>query len=107
MQDVQHAPSQMPVFRSVQEEAEFWDTHSTTEFEDEWEPVEVEIAPDFKSLRLLTVTLDYSDFEQMRTLARRDGLKTSDLARSWLVKALADALAESETPALTGGSAIS
>lgn len=29
----------IPSFRSIEEEAEFWDTHDTVDFEDEWELV--------------------------------------------------------------------
>ena len=31
------AESRIPTFTTVQEAADFWDTHSTTEFEDEFE----------------------------------------------------------------------
>ena len=36
--------SRIPDFASLEEEAEFWDTHDSTEFEDEWEPVDLEVA---------------------------------------------------------------
>jgi hypothetical protein len=38
--------SKIPAFRSVQEEAEFWDNHSPLDFLDELEPAEVTFAPD-------------------------------------------------------------
>jgi hypothetical protein len=34
----------IPKFASIEEEAVFWDTHDTTEFEDEFEEVEVVFA---------------------------------------------------------------
>ena len=34
-----NAKSRIPHFNSIEEEAEFWDTHDSTEFEDEWEEV--------------------------------------------------------------------
>ena len=36
--------SRIPEFSSIEEEAEFWDTHDTTEFEDEFKPVQVRFA---------------------------------------------------------------
>lgn len=36
--------SRIPEFKSYQEEAEFWDTHDFTEFEDETHPVDVHFA---------------------------------------------------------------
>jgi CopG antitoxin of type II toxin-antitoxin system len=34
----------IPAFNNIEEEAEFWDTHDTTEFEDEFKPVKVHFA---------------------------------------------------------------
>lgn len=39
-----------PIFKSIEEEAEFWDTHDTEEFADEFEPVEVKFARPLKLL---------------------------------------------------------
>ncbi len=39
-------PSRIPTFQTYQEEAEFWDTHDTTDFEDEFRPVTVRVAED-------------------------------------------------------------
>ena len=35
------AHGRIPAFQSIQEEAAFWDTHSTTDFADELQPVRV------------------------------------------------------------------
>lgn len=58
--------ARIPDFRSLEEEAEFWDTHDLTEFEDELEPVEFEIA-------------------------KPKGLGASTLARMWILEELARA----------------
>ena len=34
----------IPAFNNIEEEAEFWDTHDTTEFEEEFKPVKVRFA---------------------------------------------------------------
>jgi len=54
----QRAPSRVPAFQSVQEAAEFWDTHSMADFEDWWEPTDLTFAPDVKRVRLLSVELE-------------------------------------------------
>ncbi len=40
------AHGKIPAFSSIEEEAAFWDTHDTTEFSEEWTPVEVKIGGD-------------------------------------------------------------
>ncbi|MGH2561555.1 MAG: hypothetical protein ACRDJH_21015 [Thermomicrobiales bacterium] len=47
--------ARIPEFASLKEEAEFWDTPSTTEFEDEWEPVEVEVARPLKHALMVSM----------------------------------------------------
>ena len=49
-------PSRIPEFHSIQEEAEFWDTHDTTDFEDEFKPVKVRFAKNLSEG--ITIRLD-------------------------------------------------
>lgn len=79
----------VPTFRSVEEAAEFWDTHSTTEFEDHWQPVGVEVAQPLERGFFLTVELDEATFARLRMAAKKSGLGTGDLARRWLLERLA------------------
>jgi hypothetical protein len=81
----------VPAFRSVQETAEFWDTHSTTEFEDHWQPVDVEVEKPLKRAYVVSVELDESAFSQLRAAATRLGISTDELAKSWLRERLAGA----------------
>jgi hypothetical protein len=87
----QRAPSRIPEFKPVQEEAEFWDTHSTAEFEDEWEPVDFQIDPRSRSFRLMSVRLEYSLYKQLRAQAETQGLTAENLAASWIEAHLTDA----------------
>jgi hypothetical protein len=48
--------SKIPEFKSIAEEAAFWDTHDTTEFEDEFEDVEVEM-PLLKYIKMRSAPL--------------------------------------------------
>ena len=81
--------SRIPEFRSVQEAAEFWDTHDSTEFEDEWEPTDLEFAPDWRSVRLMSVKLEYSLYKQLRAHAELQGMTAEELAEQWLEAMLA------------------
>ena len=70
--------SRIPTFPTIEEEAEFWDTHDTTEFEDEWERVNLEVA---RPLRHgLTVRLEGPVFHRLVALAKQRGVPVSTLA---------------------------
>jgi hypothetical protein len=43
MTDTTHK-RQIPAFQNLDEEAAFWDTHDTADFEDEFKPVQVRFA---------------------------------------------------------------
>ncbi|MBA2276599.1 MAG: hypothetical protein H0W06_02435 [Chloroflexia bacterium] len=93
--------SRIPEFRSVQEAAEFWNTHDSTDFEDEWEPVDFTIDPRSRSLRLMSIQLEYSFYKQLRARADEQGITAEELAERWL----ATKLAQSSNGATTGSSA--
>jgi hypothetical protein len=38
----------IPAFNSIEEEAEFWDTHDFTDFRDLTEPVELTVGPELR-----------------------------------------------------------
>ncbi|MGH2561553.1 MAG: CopG family antitoxin [Thermomicrobiales bacterium] len=78
--------SRIPEFQSVEEAAEFWGTHSTAEFEDEWEPVDVEVSPNLG--HVLSVRLDRSTFRRLSGIARQKGVGASTLARMWVLETL-------------------
>jgi hypothetical protein len=82
--------TRIPKSASVEEEAEFWDTHSTTEFEDEFAPVEdlqfVVIRGEPK--KALTVRLPQSTVDALSKQAREQGIGPSTLVRMWILKRL-------------------
>ena len=96
MSNVAHAHSRIPEFASIEEEAEFWDTHSTTEFEDEWEPVEVELPLEVTSEFFLEIEFDQATWDRLRDFARERGVASADLARQWVMEGFARALAEAD-----------
>lgn len=80
--------SLIPAFRSVEEEAEFWDTHDSTEFEDEFEEV-----TDVKFVAAQPkeqVVLTFDDDVLAALTAKARALKTSPttLARRWILERL-------------------
>ena len=86
MASTQKTKTKVPRFKSLEEEAKFWETHDTTEFEDEFQEVQV------KATRPLThtlaVRLDAATLHRLATAARRKGIGPSTLARMWLLERL-------------------
>ena len=80
--------NKIPVFKSIEEEAEFWDTHDTEEFTDELEEVKVKFARPLKHKRMLTLELDEETFNQMKKLAEGAGKEPGVLIRSWVLEHL-------------------
>lgn len=79
-------PSRIPTFESYQEEAEFWDTHDTTDFEDEFRPVKVRVAKNLSEG--LTVRLDPTTLAELRERAENKGIGPTTLVRMWILEHL-------------------
>ncbi len=80
------ATSRIPAFATREEEAEFWDTHDTTDFEDEMVPVKVKVAKHLSEG--VTVRLDSRTVARLRELAAAKGLGPSTLMRMWVLERL-------------------
>lgn len=78
--------SRIPQFASYEEEAEFWDTHDTTDFEDEMKPVKVTFAQNLSEP--LSIRLDPDTLAQLRARAHEKGIGPTTLARMWLLERL-------------------
>ena len=74
----------LPEFASVEEEAAFWDTHSTADYEDEFKPVRVRFAK--KLSEGLTIRLDPETLEQVRAEAHERGIGATTLIRMWVLE---------------------
>jgi hypothetical protein len=77
----------IPQFETLEEEAAFWDTHDTTEFEDEFESVEATFAQPLLR-RGLTVPLNAQAIELLGRLATKQKTDPADLARLWIMDRL-------------------
>jgi hypothetical protein len=86
-------PGRIPKFAGPEEEAALWDTHDTTNFEDEFHPVtvvfEVRLADDGR-LKRVEILLDAETDRALTALARRQGLQMSSLVRSVVQSHLRD-----------------
>jgi len=80
------ASPRIPRFKSREEEAEFWNTHDTTEFEDQFVEVKVRVAKNLE--HVLSVRLDAKTIDRMAALGRKKGVGASTLARMWLLERL-------------------
>jgi len=78
--------SLIPRFKSREEEAHFWDTHSTTEFEDEFVEVKIEVARPL--IHTLAVRMDAKTIDRLAAVGRKKGIGPSTLARMWLLERL-------------------
>jgi len=79
--------SKIPRFETYEEEAEFWDTHDTTEFEEEFVPVEVTFAQSLVR-RGLTVPLDAQTIGLLQRLAREKKTEPATLVQIWILDRL-------------------
>lgn len=71
---------------SVEEVAEFWDTHSLDDYWDETEEVEFEV----RAVRRRRISLDPELYEQVEEQARSRGLHPETLVNLWISERLHD-----------------
>ncbi|MBN1508496.1 MAG: hypothetical protein JW955_16725 [Sedimentisphaerales bacterium] len=72
-------------FETLEELSDFWDTHSTADYEEDMEPVEVEV--DLSSSKVYCpVAKDL--LRQVRRQARQQGVSTETLINLWLQEKL-------------------
>lgn len=87
----------IPEFDTLQEMAEFWDTHDITDFENQL--VEVK-EPIFKNLRsrIISVTLDADHYEMLQNIAVHENQDTISLVRRWLTQLIEEKQQNMEAP---------
>ena len=75
----------IPKFKSDQEAAQFWDTHSLIEFEDDLELAKekVFVKPE---KQVMTIRVDKKLANALKIIAREKGINYSTLARMWLIE---------------------
>src|SRR3990172_14536 len=83
--------SRIPDFKTIEEAAEFWDTHSTTEFEDEFEDVTDEVRFIFRRAgprKAVTVRLDQHTYDALRLRAAEYHASPSKVIYLWIQERL-------------------
>ena len=77
--------AKIPKFKTDKEIAEFWDTHSLADFEDE-----LEIAKDVVFVKperqVISLRLDRKIVRALKALAARKGIGYSPLLRMWILE---------------------
>ncbi len=80
------ADGKIPAFQTYEEEANFWDTHSVTDFEDQTKDVEIIFELDKPREVSLVLRLQKTFKAKLKKIARSKGLDVSTLARMWLME---------------------
>ena len=80
------AHGSIPAFNSLEEEAEFWDTHDFTDFKGETTTVRARSTRGFTEN--VQVRFDRESDRQLDALAEERGLKKATLIRTWVLERL-------------------
>ena len=75
--------ARIPQFKSLDEAAEFWDTHDFEDYVDATEPVTISVSVPQRK-KCLTVPLPLDVYERIEALASRRGIPVEELVGSWL-----------------------
>ena len=78
--------SRIPKFKSREEEAKFWETHSFSEFSDELKSVKVKFAKNLSEG--ITIRFDEPTLTKIRAIAHDKGIGPTTLARMWILENL-------------------
>jgi len=78
--------AKLPTTDSIEKLAEFWDTHDSTDFEDELEEV---TEPVFVRGTAIEVPLESREVEAVEQMARAKGVSREELLRAWVLQNLA------------------
>ena len=71
----------LPKTDSIQELAQFWDTHDLTDFGDELEEV---TGPVFEPTTVIPLILESDEAEAVRRIAEARGIADVELIRGWI-----------------------
>jgi len=77
----------IPKFKSYEEEAEFWDTHSFADYWDDLKPVKVNFKASLKE-DTMSLRLDSALKKRVENMANFYSIPASSLVRMWVVEKL-------------------
>lgn len=78
----------IPQFKTEQEEADFWDSHDSTDFFDETEAVNVTFVDARPSMKQISLRLDPSVIDKLKSLAVGKGIGYQTMIRMWVMERL-------------------
>ena len=84
------ARSRIPTFKTIEEAAEFWDTHDSAEFEDEFEDVTNVRFVVARPKKAITVRLPEDSLATLTSQAHEKGIGRSTLVRMWILEHLTE-----------------
>jgi predicted DNA binding CopG/RHH family protein len=80
--------AKIPQFASEQEESEFWDTHSTTDYLDDTTEVDSTFVDARPRKEQISLRLDRETITRLKTLAHKRGIGYQTLIRMWVMERL-------------------
>jgi hypothetical protein len=80
--------TKIPKFKTREEEAKFWDTHSFADYWDEFEDIDLVVALNKPRDETLVLRLQKGLKIRLEKVAKAKGLNVSALARMWLMEKL-------------------
>ncbi|PIU03356.1 hypothetical protein COT44_04005 [Candidatus Shapirobacteria bacterium CG08_land_8_20_14_0_20_39_18] len=80
--------SRIPKFKTIEEEAKFWDTHSLSDYWDEFKDVDIVFDLQKPKQETLILRLQKEVKNKLEKVAKSKGLSVSSLARIWLMEKL-------------------
>jgi hypothetical protein len=81
--------AKIPKFKSLEEAAEFWDTHDFEDYRNDTEPVTIRVRLG-RAKRMLTVPVPLTMYEQIEALAAKQGIRVEKLVAGWLKEKVAE-----------------
>lgn len=78
----------LPAFKNEYEEAEFWDSHDSTEFLADSEEVDVRFVDNRTSMKQISLRLDLSTINEIKQVAKTKGIGYQTLIRMWVLERL-------------------
>lgn len=84
--DTRQRESRIPTFATRDEEAAFWDTHDLSDYWDELQPVQLNVAKNLS--RGITIRFDAETLRALRQHAHEKGIGPTTLARTWILERL-------------------
>ena len=78
--------SRLPKTDSIKKLAQFWDSHDSTDFEDELEEI---AEPVFVRTTAIKVPLEAHEAEAIERMAQANGVSPEQLVRAWVLQKVA------------------